>query len=187
MTVFVLWENHATGPIDRFGPHGFLLACVANRLSIDRFELKRSRAVMGRSCSGNGGVLRELGRRPLWDTAPHLIAVLDSDKLHDLVGGDARSQVARAAYPTWSAQMETRCRQRLGPHDEGKLTFRFLDRNLESLLEVLGDDAGRKDVLQRDKILQRASSDAALIERASGVMSSWSALVETVVQRLVRR
>jgi hypothetical protein len=85
MTVFVLWENHAAGPVDRFGPHAFLVACVADRLQCDRYALQRSRRIGGRSCNGNGGVLRELGPgRPSW-SAPHLIAVLDSDKLHVLL------------------------------------------------------------------------------------------------------
>lgn len=85
MTVFVLWENHATGPVDRFGPHAFLLACIAHRLQMNRFELHARKIISGRSCSGNSNVLRQLGRRPLWDAARHLIAVLDSDKLHDVV------------------------------------------------------------------------------------------------------
>jgi hypothetical protein len=70
MTVFVLWENHAAGSIDRFGPHTFLVACVADRLQLNRFELLRSERIRGRSCSGNSNVLRELRRRPLWDAAP---------------------------------------------------------------------------------------------------------------------
>jgi hypothetical protein len=61
MTVFVLWENHAEAPIKFFGPHAFLVACVADRLQVDRFDLLRSDRIKGRSCNGNGGVFRELG------------------------------------------------------------------------------------------------------------------------------
>jgi len=186
MTVFVLWENHATGSVDRFGPHAFLLACVADRLRIDRFELHARRIISGRSCSGNGNVLRELGpnprggRRPLWDAAQHLIAVLDSDKLHDLLGGEARKLVPDPDYSTWSAQMEAKCRERLGPHDAARLTICFIDRNLETLLNILGDTSVEKDVVQRDKVLQRASADPVLIRRGLEEMPSWTNLVDTV-------
>jgi hypothetical protein len=186
MTVFVLWENHATGPIDRFGPHAFLLACVADRLRMDRFELHARKIIGGRSCSGNSNVLRQLGFRPLWDAALHLIAVFDSDKLHDLLGGEARKLVADPAHDSWSAQMEARCRDRLGPHDAAQLTICFLDRNLETLLKILGDASVEKDVVQRDKVLQRAASDPVLIRRGSEAMPSWANLVNTVVSRLDR-
>jgi hypothetical protein len=190
MTVFVLWENHATGPVDRFGPHAFLLACVADRLQVDRFELQARKIVSGRSCSGNSNVLRQLGRRPLWDAALHLIAVLDSDKLHDLLGGEARKLVPDPAYDVWSAQMAARCRERIGPHDAARLTICLIDRNLETLLKILGDNSVEKDVVQRDKVLQGASGDPALIRRGLEAMPSWANLVDTVatiVHRLVRR
>lgn len=187
MTVFVLWENHATGSIDRFGPHAFLVACVATRLQLDRFELHRSERILGRSCNGNSNVLRELGRRPLWDAAPHLIAVLDSDKLHKLWAGASRQQVADADYGAWAAQMEAKCRERIGPHDATRLTVCFLDRNLETLLNVLGDTSLEKDVVQRDKLLQRSASDPASIHRALTHMSTWARLVDTVAGRLAPR
>ena len=190
MTVFVLWENHATGAVDRFGPHAFLLACVADRLRMDRFELQARRVISGRSCSGNGNVLRQLGHRPLWDAALHLIAVLDSDKLHDLLGGQARKLIADPDYEPWSAHMETRCRERLGSHDLARLSICFIDRNLETLLKILGDTSLEKDVVQRDKVLQRAAGDPVLIRRGSEQMPSWAYLVETVAtvaQRFVHR
>lgn len=82
---------------------------------MNRFELHARKIISGRSCSGNSNVLRQLGRRPLWDAALHLIAVLDSDKLHDLLGGEARKLIADPAYEPWSVQMEAKCRERLGP------------------------------------------------------------------------
>jgi hypothetical protein len=196
MTVFVLWENHATGPDDRFGPHAFLVACVADRLRMNRFELQAQKIIRGRSCNGNGNVVGQLGpaerggRRPLWDAALHLIAVLDSDKLHDLLGGEARKLIAESAYDTWSAQMEARCRERIGPHEAARLTICFIDRNLETLLKILGDTSIEKDVVQRDKVLQRASGDPVLIRRGLEEMPSWANLVEavaTAAHPLVRR
>lgn len=187
MKVFVLWENHATGAIDRFGPHTFLVACVADRLRMDRFALQRSDSIGGRSCNGNSNVLRELGRRPLWDAAPHLMAVLDSDKLHDLLGGESRKLVTDAAYSDWSTRMEAQCRSRLGAHDATRLTICFMDQNLETLLKVLGDTSTEKDVVQRDKVLQRASADPAQIRRASEQMPTWADLVDIVATRLGSR
>jgi hypothetical protein len=188
MTVFMLWENHAAGPVDRFGPHTFLVACVAERLQMDRFELLRSKRIRGRSCNGNGGVLRELGPgRPPWDAAPHLIAVLDSDKLHVLLGGEARKLIADSSHEAWSAQMDARCRERLGPHEDARLAFCFLDRNLETLLQILGHTSPEKNVVERDKALQRAAGDPVLIRRALEQMPTWATLVETVARRIDRR
>lgn len=185
MTVFVLWENHATGPIHRFGPHAFLVACVAAQLQMERFELLRSERVMGRACNGNRNVLRDLAPgRPLWDAAAHLIAVLDTDKLHKLWDGESRRQVSDTTYDAWSAEMEARCRASLGPHEIDRLTICFLDRNLETLLETLGDISIEKDIVQRDKVLQRAAGDPALIRRALEQMPTWAHLVSTVARRI---
>lgn len=184
MTVFVLWENHSDGPVDRFGPHVFLVACIADRLLVDRFELHRSEAIRSRSCNGNSNVFRELGRSHPWNTAPHVIAVLDSDKLHELLGGEARKLVAEPAYEAWSAQMEGKCRERIGAHGADQLAICFLDRNLETLLQALGDTSVKKNVVQRDKLLQRAAADPALIRRALEQMPSWAHLVEAVAHRV---
>jgi len=103
--------------------------------------------------------------------------------------GEARKLVADPAYDTWSAQMEEKCRERIGPHDAARLTICFIDRNLETLLKILGDTSIDKDVVQRDKVLQRASGDLALIRRGLEQMPSWANLVEavaTVSRQLVR-
>lgn len=184
MNGFLLWENHAAGPIDRFGPHAFLVACVAARLGLDRFQLLRSARISGRSCNGNGGVLRELGRDPLWNAAPNLVAVLDSDKLHVLLGCEARSRVADTDYGSWSARVEQQIRKRLDPRDTAPLTIHFLDQNLESLLQVLGDTSTRKNVLERDSLLLRAAADPALIRRAQEAMPSWAGLVDIATRWL---
>jgi hypothetical protein len=86
--------------------------------------------------------------------------------------------------------MEARCRERLGPHDAARLTICFIDRNLETLLRTLGDTSVEKDVVQRDKVLQRAAGDPVLICRGLEEMPSWANLVDTVAAlagQLVRR
>jgi len=76
--------------------------------------------------------------------------------------------------------MEARCRERLGAHDTARLTLCFIDRNLETLLKILGGASQEKDVVQRDKVLQRAAGDPALIRRGLEQMPSWAKLVDTV-------
>jgi hypothetical protein len=192
MTVFVLWENHATGPIHRFGPHDFLTACVADRVGRERHELRRSRTIGGSSRGGDSNVLRELHRRQLWHAVPALVAVLDSDKIHRKLGGDARGQVADAEFAGWSARMEERCRESLRgdpevPYQAERLTICFLDRNLETLLEILEGTTVGKDPIERDRILQRAAGDPAQIRRAAAAMPSWDHLVEVVAKVVARR
>lgn len=85
MSVFVLWEDRALGTIEKFGPHVFLVACVAHELGVERHVLARSGTIGGKPCAGNGNVLGELKRSPLWDAAANIIAVLDTDKLHELL------------------------------------------------------------------------------------------------------
>jgi hypothetical protein len=114
-----------------------------------------------------------------------VIAVLDSDKLHELLGGETRKLVAEPAYEAWSAQMEARCRERIGAHEADRLAICFLDRNLETLLQALGDTSVKKNVVQRDKLLQRAASEPALLRRALEQMPSWAHLVEVVAHRVL--
>lgn len=188
MRIYVLWENHATGSILQFGPHKLLLACVAERLGSDPYELARAALIGGRSCGGDGNVLRELGHPALWDSAPHLLAVLDSDKIHRRLGTEARSRVPEGGYAAWAARTEVACRERIRSnqhYNEAQLTICFLDRNLESLLEVIGGFSGKKELIERDKILQRAASDPGLARRALEAMPSWAGLVDAVASKLV--
>jgi hypothetical protein len=96
MTIFVLWEDKAVSPIARFGPHAFLVACVAARLrersdavldKPDRHQLMKSGVIGGKPCGGNGNVLRELANEPLWDSIVRVVAVLDTDEIHDRLPG----------------------------------------------------------------------------------------------------
>lgn len=195
MSVFVLWEDRAVGPVARFGPHKFLVACVASRLGMDRYKLDRSQAIDGKSCAGNTKVLRELQREPLWDSGVHVVAVLDTDKLHDcklLPGISSRRTVPDTGYPRWSDGVIVEIRKHAPDHGQARLDVCLLDRNLETLLAIIGrgvrelDDALGKSRLDRDKILQRAASDDSMVQRACAEMPSWEQLVETVAQRIGR-
>lgn len=190
MTVFVLWEDKANGPIDRFGPHQFLVACVAARLvAIDRYELMRSQIISGKPCGGNGNVLRELGHGPLGNSVRHVIAVLDTDKLHHRVPGiSARSAVADTEYNAWSDAAGIEIRKHASATVQDKLAICLLDRNLETLLSLVGHGTSalpaalKKELLERDKVLHRAAADQTLVHRSCAEMPSWGYLVSTVTR-----
>jgi hypothetical protein len=191
MSVFVLWEDSTISPIARFGPHVFLTACVASRKGVSRYELTRSQAIDGKPCAGNANVLRELKREPLWNAVSHVVAVLDSDEIHDrLPGIRSRRMVADAEYERWSESVTAEVRERAPVHGHARLEICLLDRNLESLLSVIGhgvteiDGALAKSRLHRDKILQRAAGDDAVLARACAEMPSWERLVATVTRIL---
>lgn len=191
MTVFVLWEDSAISPIARFGPHVFLIACVASRRGVSRYDLARSEAVDGKPCGGNANVFRELKREPLWDSVTHVVAVLDTDEIHDrLPGLPSRRKVADAEYEKWSDSVVSEVRKQAPDRGHARLEICLLDRNLETLLSVIGhgvrelDDALAKNRLHRDKILQRAAGDDALVARACAEMPSWERLVATVTRLL---
>lgn len=191
MTVFVLWEDRAAGPVTRFGPHVFLVACVASRIGVDRYKLARSQAIDGRSCGGNGNVLRELQRGPLWDSGVHVVTVLDADRLHDRVTGIAsRGTVPDAEYLRWSDAVAAEVRKHAPDHGQAHLDVCLLDRNLETLLSIIGrgvrelDEALDKSLLDRDKILQRAANEESTVQKACAEMPSWEHLVATVARRM---
>lgn len=191
MSVFVLWEDKAISPIVKFGPHLFLIACVARRLNTDRHQLKRSERIDGKSCAGNANVFRELQRGALWDSGVHVVAVLDTDELHDrLPGIQARRMVADTDYERWSATAVAEIRQRAPGDAQARLQICFLDRNLETLLSLVGrgthelDDALGKSPLHRDKLLHRAAADEDLVARACAEIPSWNHLVTTVAELL---
>lgn len=194
MNIFLLWEDRAVGPISRFGPHVFLNACVASRVDTDRYKLARSEVIGGRPCAGNGNVLQELQHPPLWDAAIHVIAVIDTDKIHDLFRNiPSRSTIADAEYERWSDAVVAEVRKRAPERAGNQLEVCLLDRNLETLLAVIGrevrelDDALGKSRLHRDKILQRAAGDASLLAKACAEMPSWEHLVATVTRLLMER
>jgi hypothetical protein len=190
MTVFVLWEDKATGSIESFGPHAFLIACVASRLVVPaRYKLMRSKVLGGKSCRGNSNVLRELGNGPLWDSVMRVVAVVDTDRIHDRITGiSSRRMISETAYESWSNSETSEVRKHAPQAAQAKLEVCFLDRNLETLLSLVGRGmpelprALGKDLLARDKILHRAAADEDLMRKACAEMPSWEHLVTTVTE-----
>ncbi|MBC7976014.1 MAG: hypothetical protein H7138_13665 [Myxococcales bacterium] len=193
MSVFVLWEDRAISPIAKFGPHAFLTACVAQRLGQDRHALRRSERLDGKSCAGNANVLRELQRPPLWDTGVHVVAVLDTDKVHHRVPSiTARSAVAEHELARWADEVTAAIRSGAPSDARTRLDVCFLDRNLETLIALAGrghpqlKQALGKDLLARDKLLYRAAADDALPAQICAAMPSWDHLVATAALHLAR-
>jgi len=189
MSVFVLWEDKAIGPIERFGPHVFLIARVASRLRVDRYQLMSSGAIDGKPCAGNANVFRELQRGPLWDAVAHVVVVLDTDEIHDRLPGIlSRRKIVDTAYKQWSDSVASEVRKRAPEVRHSQLDICFLDHNLETLLALIGDgmpqlgSALGKRRLDRDKILQRAAGDETSVRRACAEMPSWEHLVTTVTR-----
>ena len=188
MSVLVLWEDKSNGPIKGFGPQAFLIACVASRLAVNRHSLARSEAIAAKPCAGNANVLRELRRGPLWDSVAHVVAVLDTDELHDRLPVASRRTIGDAEYERWSASVMTAVRSSAPPDCHARLEICLLDRNLETLVGVVGrgarefGDALNKSRLHRDKLLQRAADDQDLLRRACAEMPSWDHLVTTVTR-----
>lgn len=89
-----------------------------------------------------------------------------------------------------AAAVEAEVRKRAPDHGQAKLEVCLLDRNLETLLAVVGhgarelDEALGKSRLERDKLLQRAAGDEGLVEKACTEVPSWGHLVATVAQLL---
>lgn len=99
----------------------------------------RSQAIGGKPCSGNSNVLRALRQEPLGNSARHVIAVLDTDKLHDrLPGISSRGTIPDSDYPAWSDSVTIEVRKLASVHVQSKLEVCLLDRNLETLLSLVG-------------------------------------------------
>jgi hypothetical protein len=120
-----------------------------------------------------------------------VVAVLDTDEIHDrLPGIPSRRRVADAEYEQWSDSVVSEVRKQAPDRGHARLEICLLDRNLETLLSVIEhgvgelDDAIAKSRLHRDKILQRAAGDDALVARACAEMPSWERLVATVARLL---
>ncbi|HEX3760062.1 MAG TPA: hypothetical protein VHW23_15205 [Kofleriaceae bacterium] len=117
------------------------------------------------------------------------MAMLDTDKLHELLPGVvSRQTVPEVEYSQWSDAVSAKVRKHAPEHGHSRLEVCLLDRNLETLLAVIGhgarelDEALGKSRLERDKILQRAAGDPGSLEKSCAEVPSWEHLVATVAR-----
>lgn len=187
MTVLVLWENHAEGQAKRFGPHSFLVACVAAELGLpifDRFALQDRIAF--RTCNGNNKLIGRLADDRLWDAGRHVVAVLDRDKIRKAIQQPATAS-DDAVVAAIAALAVAGCRDRL--------EILLLADNVETLLGHVGAPEAQVQTarakatrnqakLARDAILERAAADPVAFKHARAAMPSFDALVVAVSRRL---
>lgn len=164
MRVYVLWEDGRGNVAKGFGPHELLLACIADDLGLAREHLKQR--LESYPQKGNGSLLKTLQHKlqRLRKTGP-VIAVVDRDQLHDLW------RPPKPPPPTCTSGMVARFRQ----DADGDYDLVLLDRNMESLIEVvchaLGRDPPRTKPTpgQRDQLLMRAAWMPRMSDVPSGI------------------
>jgi hypothetical protein len=129
---------------------------------------------------------------PITRFGPHVVAVLDTDEIHDLLPGiSSRRAVADSKYASWLDSAIDEVRKHAPQAVQSQLEVCFLDQNLEGLLAIVGHGmpelsrALGKDRLARDKILHKAAADEELVRKACTEMSGWEALVTTVARLIM--
>lgn len=153
MIITVLWEDQRGVPAKGFGPHELLVACVAEKLGLDRSAVKHQ--VNSVPKKGNGNVVVEL-RKNLTKLRKlgQVVVVLDHDRLAELL----RRKTGGALPACMSGQSE-RLRQ-IAP---GDYEVKFLIQNVETLTEA-AVKALRREALkgkptpdERDRLLGEAA------------------------------
>jgi len=159
----VLYED-SRAPTNRFGPHEFVMACVADRfVGTPRHDLERIVACM--PMNGAAKVIKAVrfGHQRLARSGESLIVVLDSDRIArhlGLEGGACKARLrAGLISGIESSAVTPQCV--------------FLERNTEDLVRIVAavidcapghiDEAcDRKNLNARDTILTRAAKVGAI-------------------------
>lgn len=170
----VLYEDSRAKDARSYGPHNFVLACVADEVGADRWELRD--AIYGVAKRGAQRVLAtaadDLGR---WTASGEtLFAVLDSDQ--------PPRQLPERVDCVPALVEAIREQYQLDP----AVRLRLIERNTETIVEAAAKALGRstppKDPLQRDSVLMAAAAGDPRVraEVRSGVPS-----LDRLVKRLV--
>lgn len=146
----VLYEDRAApGNPKEFGPHNLVLALVADALSRDFYSRAFRESVTGLPMKSNGKVWKACRENLslLTRTGRSVVAVIDADRVAEMLG-PPRPACRRAVLE----------RLRAPCPDSQLLHFVLLEQNLETVLRAItGDDWVDKDVLQRDRLLNRVA------------------------------
>ncbi len=143
----VFYEDSRESSGGGFELHSVVLACVADLLSMDDWR-SLERAIGANPKNGNSNVLGACRRDVPKMSAKHVAAVLDGDKLKDLLGADPATEF-RNRVPDLRVELFV------------------IDRNTETLVRALRDvglistsfDAAiDKDPMARDKVFAAAAS-----------------------------
>lgn len=152
MNVHVFYEDSRT-PGGDFTLHDLVLACVADRIQRNRWDLKD--LVLCKPMKGNANVLKACAHDVRRMKHAHIAAVLDGDELARLLNlrGNYCKCEARAAF----GRIAT----------DARLELFVLDHNIETLIETLGrlkpdlpmmTEALDKDRNARDRVFANAAN-----------------------------
>jgi hypothetical protein len=149
----VLYEDSVGSTPKDFGPHNFVLACLADRLDTSLWDLRGS--VDGHPMNSNSKVRAACEKPQLFDRNALVVAVYDADRAHTLAGLPA-------------AACKRQLTAKLRPaHERGSLRVVLLESNVETLLAAVLECAhlpaladGKPNPAQRDAILNAHLTDA---------------------------
>lgn len=154
----VLWEDSSDDKPANYGPHAFLVACLADAFAARAedpigcwYERRRGGLVESNPRGGVDKLLADLTNPQLYRGGRYVVAVVDGDRIRERVRGSGPLQdqiCARAAQPAATRAF-------------------VLERNSESLIRRIRDLGGsitddelerachKKELSDRDKILGR--------------------------------
>lgn len=145
MKVTVFYEDSPGVAVTHYGPHLLALACVADRMNLERYTLRQhAEAVPMKGDSKLREVLQGIGGR-------HVIALFDSDHVRDLYGLKATAT---------REEVIAKVKSEAGPDVEVHL----LERNMEDLIRHCCEAArshvpdGKPRPEERDSILHRTAA-----------------------------
>lgn len=160
MKITVLWEDRRGAASKGFGPHELLLTCVADDLGIAREALKER--ILSHPRKGNTNVRKALRNElPRYTNHGPVIAVVDSDQLHDL-------WPPKPPPPTCTSGLVARFRQDAA----GDYDLVLLVRNMETLIQSVCEATrqrvpeGKPKPDERDGLLSRATWGTADVRHA---------------------
>jgi len=175
VSVHVFYEDSRT-PGGDFTLHDLVLACVADRIERNRWDLKA--LVLCKPMKGNANVLKACINDVRRMKHAHIAAVLDGDELARLlnVPGSCCKREARAAFGAIAT--------------DPRLELFVLDHNIETLVETLGQlkpdlpmmsEALEMDRNARDRVFANAAAaDPGLRAQLRGKIPSFDRLARKI-------
>lgn len=160
----ILYEDQRAAQIKAYGPHEFVLQCLADRMApLDRSDLQD--VITANPRKGAPKIRQECKdeakRDRLYKTTRRLVAVYDRDRIKDVIATPAScTSGIRDALRSESAWGD-------------RLIVVLLDRKTETVLDAILAVEGRGPLLskprpdERDKILLRAAWQHSPAERAA--------------------
>jgi hypothetical protein len=181
-TVAVFYEDSRAAGAARFPLHDLTLACVADLVGVSNWR-SLDPYVDAIPKNGNAKVLQACKTdAPRRMKQPHIVAVLDGDKLHHLFPKVSKAACKRDVQPVFRAEVP-----------DARVELAVIDDNIESLISALRasglastafDDALAKDVDARDRVLAAAVNVESARTGLVASVRSFRRLVERIARYL---